>query len=315
MRLLPRFIPDDAHIPFMRWRRIAAGVSAVLVTLSLLLVALVGLNFGIDFRGGSLLEVRMPQPADLATMRRVLNGLGLGQVQLQNFGDEREVLIRIERQEGAEEAQQQAIERVKRALVETFGDGIEFRRAEYVGPKISRELFWDGVLAVGLALALVLVYIWFRFEWQFGAGAIVALFHDVITTLGVFVVTGYEFNLATVAAILTIVGYSLNDTVVIYDRIRENLRRYKTTPLGELIDRSLNETLARTLMTSLTTLIALAVLFVVGPRVIEGFVFAMIWGVLVGTYSSVYIAAPILIWFGLRRTAVAEPASAPAAGS
>ena len=315
MRLLPRFIPDDAHIPFMRWRLAALGVSAVLVTLSLLLVALVGLNFGIDFRGGSLLEVRMPQPADLAAMRRLLGGLDLGQVQLQNFGDEREVLIRIERQEGAEEAQQQAIERVKQALVEAFGEGIEFRRAEYVGPKVSRELFWDGVLAVGLALALVLVYIWFRFEWQFGAGAIVALFHDVITTLGVFVVTGYEFNLATVAAILTIVGYSLNDTVVIYDRIRENLRRYKTTPLGELIDRSLNETLARTLMTSLTTLIALVVLFVVGPKVIEGFVFAMIWGVLVGTYSSVYIAAPILIWFGLRRTAVAEPASAPAAGS
>ncbi len=313
MRLLPRFIPDDAHIPFMRWRRPAMLTSAVLVLLSLLLVFGVGLNLGIDFRGGSLLEVRMPGPADLAAMRRVLGGLDLGQVELQNFGDEREVLIRIERQEGDREAQQAAIEIVKKALVEAFGEGIEFRRAEYVGPKVSRELFWDGVLAVALALVLVLIYIWFRFEWQFGAGAIVALFHDVLTTLGLFVVTGYEFNLSTVAAILTIVGYSLNDTVVIYDRIRENLRRYKTTPLEELIDRSLNETLARTLMTSVTTLIALVVLFTVGPKVIEGFVFAMIWGVLAGTYSSVYIAAPILIHFRLRRAALAEPA--PATGS
>ncbi len=313
MRLLPRFIPDDAHVPFMRWRLPAMLTSAALVVLSLLLVFGVGLNLGIDFRGGSLLEVRMPGPADLAAMRRVLGELDLGQVELQNFGDEREVLIRIERQEGDREAQQAAIEIVKKALVGAFGEGIEFRRAEYVGPKVSRELFWNGVLAVGLALVLVLIYIWFRFEWQFGAGAIVALFHDVLTTLGLFVVTGYEFNLATVAAILTIVGYSLNDTVVIYDRIRENLRRYKTTPLEPLIDRSLNETLARTLMTSITTLIALVVLFVVGPKVIEGFIFAMIWGVLAGTYSSVYIAAPVLIHFGLRRAALAEPA--PATGS
>ena len=313
MALLPRLIPDDLRIAFMAKRHPALAVSGALVLLSLLLVFTVGLNFGIDFRGGSLLEVRMPGPADLAAMRRVLSGLDLGQVELQNFGDEREVLIRIERQEGDERAQQAAIEKVKKALVEAFGEGIEFRRAEYVGPKVSRELFWDGVMAVTLALALVLVYIWFRFEWHFGAGAILALFHDVITTLGLFVITGYEFNLATVAAILTIVGYSLNDTVVIYDRIRENLRRYKAMPLEQLIDRSLSETLARTLMTSLTTLLALVVLFAVGPEVIEGFTFAMIWGVIAGTYSSIYIAAPVLIHLGLRREAVAAPA--PAEGS
>jgi len=311
MALLPRFIPDDVHIGFMARRHLALSVSGALVLLSLVLVFTVGLNFGIDFRGGSLLEVRMPGPADLAAMRRVLSGLDLGQVELQDFGDDREVLIRIERQEGDERAQQVAIENVRKALVEAFGEGIEFRRAEYVGPKVSRELFWDGVMAVLLALALVLVYIWFRFEWHFGAGAIIALFHDVITTLGVFVITGYEFNLATVAAILTIVGYSLNDTVVIYDRIRENLRRYKAMPLDQLIDRSLSETLPRTLMTSLTTLLALVVLFVVGPEVIEGFTFAMIWGVIAGTYSSIYIAAPILIHLGLRREAVVVPAAVP----
>ncbi|GBD41195.1 hypothetical protein HRbin39_00573 [bacterium HR39] len=310
MAPLPRFIPDDVRIGFMARRHLAMAFSGALVLLSLVLVFTVGLNFGIDFRGGSLIELRMPGPADLAAMRKVLSELDLGQVELQNFGDEREVLIRIERQEGNEEAQRAAVEKVKQALVQAFGEGVEFRRAEYVGPKVSRELFWDGVFAVGLALALVLVYIWFRFEWHFGAGAIIALFHDVITTLGVFVVTGYEFNLSTVAAILTIVGYSLNDTVIIYDRIRENMRRYKTMPLDELIDRSISETLARTTMTSFTTLLALVVLYVVGPSVISGFTFAMIWGVIVGTYSSIYIAAPILIHLGLRREAVAAPAAA-----
>lgn len=310
MAPLPRFIPDDVRIGFMARRHLAMAFSGALVLLSLVLVFTVGLNFGIDFRGGSLIELRMPGPADLAAMRKVLSELDLGQVELQNFGDEREVLIRIERQEGNEEAQRAAVEKVKQALVQAFGEGVEFRRAEYVGPKVSRELFWDGVFAVGLALALVLVYIWFRFEWHFGACAIIALFHDVITTVGVFVVTGYEFNLSTVAAILTIVGYSLNDTVIIYDRIRENMRRYKTMPLDELIDRSISETLARTTMTSFTTLLALVVLYVVGPSVISGFTFAMIWGVIVGTYSSIYIAAPILIHLGLRREAVAAPAAA-----
>ncbi len=307
---LPRLVPDNVNIPFMRWRVPFLAGSGALVVLSLLLVFVVGLNFGIDFRGGSLLEVRLPQPAELGELRRTLGELDLGQVQLQHFGSERDVLIRIERQEGDAQAQLAAIERIKQVLRERFGEAVEFRRSEYVGPKVSGELFRAGVMAVGLALVLVLVYIWFRFEWQFGAGAILALVHDVLTTLGVFVITGYEFNLATVAAILTIVGYSLNDTVVIYDRIRENLRRYKTLEMEALIDRSLNETLARTLMTSLTTLIALGVLFVVGPEVIEGFIFAMIWGVIAGTYSSVYLASPALLYLNLKAVVAKERAAA-----
>ncbi len=304
-----RLLPEETHLNFMRYRLVCLGGSLVAIALSALLVLTVGLNLGIDFRGGTLLEVRMAEPADLSAMRKALSDLGLGQIQLQNFGDEHEVLIRVERQEGDTAAQQHAIELVKERLRQTFGEGIEFRRAEFVGPKVSRELLRDGILAVVLAVLLVLVYIWFRFEWQFGAGAVFALIHDVATTIGVFSLLGLEFNLSTVAAILTIVGYSLNDTVVVYDRIRENLRRYKTMDLGELIDRSLNETLARTTMTSLTTLIALVALFAFGPEVIKGFTFAMIWGVVAGTYSSIYIAAPVLIYFNLRQLVHKEKAA------
>ncbi len=307
-----RLIPDQTSIGFMRHRLLCLWGSVAVIVLSALAVAVIGLNFGIDFRGGTLLEVRMPGPADLATMRKSLGELGLGQIQLQNFGDEREVLIRIERQEGEAEQQQKAIELVKQRLVEVFGDEIEFRRAEFVGPKVSEELLRNGIMAVLLAVALVLVYIWFRFEWQFGAGAVFALVHDVATTIGVFAVVGLEFNLSTVAAILTIVGYSLNDTVVVYDRIRENLRRFKTLQLEEVIDRSINETLSRTLMTSLTTLLALFALFFFGGAVIRDFTFAMIWGVVVGTYSSIYIAAPVLIYFNLRAVVAKEGAVAKA---
>ncbi len=307
-----RLIPDKTSIGFMRLRVVCLWGSIAVIVLSVVAVAVFGLNFGIDFRGGTLLEVRMPGPADLATMRKSLGELGLGQVQLQTFGDEREVLIRIERQEGDAAQQQKAIELVKQRLVQEFGQDVEFRRAEYVGPKVSEELLRNGILAVLLAVGLVLVYIWFRFEWQFGAGAVFALLHDVATTIGVFAVLGLEFNLSTVAAILTIVGYSLNDTVVVYDRIRENLRRYKVLRLEEVIDRSINETLSRTLMTSLTTLLALLALFFFGGEVIRGFTFAMIWGVVVGTYSSIYIAAPILIYFNLRAV-LAKEGAAPAA--
>ncbi len=307
-----RLIPDNTAIAFMRHRLYFLWASIVVIVLSMLAVAVIGLNFGIDFRGGTLLEIRTPGPADLAAMRRSLNELGLGQVQLQNFGDEREVLIRIEKQEGEAAEQQKAIERVKQRLVEELGEGIEFRRAEFVGPKVSEELLRNGIMAVLLAVGLVLVYIWFRFEWQFGAGAVFALVHDVATTIGVFAVVGLEFNLSTVAAILTIVGYSLNDTVVVYDRIRENLRRFKTVALEEVIDRSINETLSRTLMTSLTTLLALFALFFFGGAVIRDFTFAMIWGVVVGTYSSVYIAAPVLIYFNLRAVLAKEGAAASA---
>ena len=298
MRL--RLLPDKPAFAFMRRRVPFFLLSGVLVILSAIIAVYPGLNYGIDFEGGILVEVRTPGPADLGAMRTHLNDLDLGQVALQEFGSAEDVLVRIERQEGGEGSQQQAVETVKAALVELVGDEVSFRRTEFVGPKVSDELLQDGLMAIGLALIAVLIYIWFRFEWQYGVGAILALVHDVVMTIGMFAITGLEVNLSTVAAVLTIVGYSLNDTVVIFDRIRENLRRYKTLPIVELIDQSVNETLARTLMTSVTTLIALLSLFIFGGEVVKGFTFAMIWGVIVGTYSTIYIASPVLIYLNLR---------------
>jgi preprotein translocase SecF subunit len=304
-----RLVPDRTEFPFLAFRTWAYAFSGVLVLLSLVLLPTQGLNLGIDFRGGTMVEVRMPgEAADLATMRSVLGGLGLGEVALQEFGAPTDVLIRVERQVGDQAAQLAAVDVLKAALAENFGGEISYRRVEFVGPKVSEELFWAGTEAVTLALIAVLAYIWFRFEWQFGIGAIVALVHDVITTLGLFALFGLEFNLATVAAVLTIVGYSLNDTVVVYDRVRENLRRYKSMELLALLDRSLNETLARTTMTSLTTLWALVALAVVGGPVIRGFTIALIWGVLIGTYSSIFIATPILLHLKLRAETVAPVA-------
>ncbi len=307
-----RLVPDDTRIPFLRYRTVAFAVSGLLMALSLLLVAVQGLSFGIDFRGGILVEVRMPEPVDLGRMRAELGGLGIGEVALQEFGAETDVLIRIERQQGAEEAQLAAVAAVREALASAFGPDVSYRRVEFVGPKVSEELLQAGIMAVLLSLAAILAYIWFRFEWQFGIGAIVALVHDVLLTLGLFALIDYSFDLATVAALLTIVGYSLNDTVVIYDRVRENLRRYKAMPLAELLDLSLNETLARTLATGLTTLLALLALLVFGGPVIRGFTVALIWGVVVGTYSTLYIATPLLLYLNARAEPVAgkEPVGA-----
>jgi preprotein translocase subunit SecF len=308
-----RLIPDDTRIRFMRYEYWAYAFSGALVLLTLILVPLKGLNLGIDFRGGILIEVRMPgAAADLGAMRATLGGLGLGEVALQEFGQPSDVLIRVQRQEGGEEAQQAAVAAVRAALAERFGEDISWRRVEFVGPKVSSELFWAGTQALIYSLIAILAYIWFRFEWQYGIGAIVALTHDAVTTIGIFALFGLEFNLASVAALLTIVGYSLNDTVVIYDRVRENLRKFKTMPMAELIDRSINETLARTVMTSGTTLLALFALAVFGGPVIRGFVIAMIWGVLIGTYSSVYVASPMLVHFHLRRAGEQVPAAGTA---
>ncbi|MCB2011716.1 MAG: protein translocase subunit SecF [Geminicoccaceae bacterium] len=312
MRL--RLLPDKPNFAFMRWRVACFAVSAVLVVLSAVIAVWPGLNYGIDFEGGILIEVKTPGPADLGTMRQRLNELGLGQVALQEFGAPDDVLIRVQRQEGDEGAQQRAVETVKVELAQLVGEDVTFRRTEFVGPKVSEELLQEGLLAVGLALVFVLIYIWFRFEWQYGVGAIVALVHDVVMTIGMFAVTGLEVNLSTVAAVLTIVGYSLNDTVVIFDRVRENLRRYKTLPIIELIDQSINETLARTLMTSLTTLIALLSLFFFGGEVVKGFTFAMIWGIVIGTYSTIYIAAPVLIYLDLRSIGQKKAADASQPG-
>jgi len=293
-----RLLPGDINLSFIPRRKIFFAFSILLLISSIGLYLTNGLNYGIDFKGGILIEIKTTGgPADVKAMRSNLSDLGVGEIGLQEFGAPDEVLIRIQAQEGGEQAQQLAIGKVKTAL----GSGIEYRRTEFVGPKISDELFWDGIYAVSAAIFAILVYVWFRFEWQFGLGAIVALVHDVISTIGVFALLGLEFNLSTVAAILTIAGYSINDTVVVYDRVRENLRRYKTLPFTELLNKSVNETLSRTVMTSVTTLLALLALYILGGEVIRGFSFAMIWGVLIGTYSSICLAVPVLLYMKIER--------------
>ena len=294
-----RLIPASVNLQFIPKRMIFFVFSGLLVAVSVGLFTIKGVNYGIDFKGGILIEVRTPDAADPGAMRLALSDLGLGEVALQEFGAPTDVLIRVQRQEGGEKAQQAAVEAVKAAL----GPGVEYRRTEFVGPKVSEELFWDGVMAVTFAIIAILVYIWFRFEWQFGVGAVVALVHDVLSTIGLFSLLGLEFNLSTVAAILTIAGYSINDTVVVFDRVRENLRKFKTMPLAELFNRSINETLSRTVITSVTTLLALLSLYLLGGEVLRGFSFAMIWGVIIGTYSSVCVAVPMLLYLDLGRRA------------
>ena len=310
----PRLVPDGTKIPFFRYRWIAFGWSLFVLVATILLVAVNGLNFGIDFKGGVLLEVKTPGAADLATMRSTLDELDLGEVSLQTAGADDQVMIRAKAPEGDETAQRAAVEQIKGALDAKLGGGLTYQRAEFVGPRVSKELLVNSIWAVLISMLGVLFYLWFRFEWQYGIGAIASLIHDVSATIGIYAVSGIEFNLTSVAAVLTIVGYSLNDTVVIYDRVRENLRRYKALPLDQLLDRSINETLARTLMTSLTTLVALLPLWLFGGDVIQGFTIIMIWGVVIGTYSTIYIATPVLYYLNLRtagekaQTAVQQPA-------
>lgn len=244
-----------------------------------------------------MIEIETPEAADISAIRTQLNGLGLGDVQVQTFGAPNDVLIRIQSQGGEPGSDQEVVTLVKNEL----GESVQYRRVEVVGPKVSGELVNSGVTAVVLAVALMLVYVWFRFEWQFSIGAVLALVHDVITTIGIFSLLQIEFSLPIIAAILTIVGYSMNDTVVVYDRVRENLRKYKRMDLGELIDKAINETLTRTTMTALTTLLALFALYIFGGEVIRGFTFAMIWGVIIGTYSSIFVAAPVLLILGVKR--------------
>ncbi|WP_028878362.1 protein translocase subunit SecF [Terasakiella pusilla] len=292
-------VPTGLKLDFISKKILFFVFSALLIVSSIALFSVNGLNYGIDFKGGIMMEVRSKTgPADIADYRDKLSNLGLGEVSIQEFGEPEEVLIRIQRQEGDEKAQQRAVQAVKDVLTDT----VEYRRTEFVGPKVSEELFMDGLLAVSFAIGAILVYIWFRFEWQFGMGAVVALIHDVISTIGIFALLGMEFNLSTVAAVLTIAGYSINDTVVVYDRVRENLRKYKKMDLAELLNMSINETLSRTVMTSVTTMLALLALYILGGEVIRGFSFAMIWGVVIGTYSSICLAVPLLTYFALRRS-------------
>ena len=290
-----RLVPDRTDIPFLRWRNGLFAFSAALAIISVVLLFAKGLNFGIDFEGGILIEVGSERPADISDMRVTLGGLGLGEVSLQEFGSNTEVLIRIERQPGDADAQQAAITIVRETLDTKYAGELTYRRTEFVGPKVGAELIQAGIIAMVLSIALMLVYIWFRFELPFAIGAIIALMHDVLLTLGMFSLFGLEFNLAIVAAILLIVGYSMNDTVVVYDRVRENLRKFKKMPLVELLNVSVNDTLSRTVMTSLTTLLALAALLIFGGEVIRDFTIAMIWGVFVGTYSSIFVASSVLV--------------------
>ncbi|PLX39306.1 MAG: protein translocase subunit SecF [Hyphomicrobiales bacterium] len=299
-----RLIPDDTRIPFMRLRGIGYILIVITVIGSIAAFFTFNLNYGIDFQGGTLIEIQTKDgPADIGAIRTRLGELNLGDVQVQQFGEPDTVLIRVERQEGGEEAQQRVVFLVR----QTLGEAVDYRRTEVVGPRVSGELAQAGTIAVAVSLFAVLIYIWFRFEWQFAVGAVLTTLHDVILTIGMFAVVQLEFSLASIAAILTIVGYSLNDTVVVYDRVRENLRRYKKMDLGELLDLSINNTLSRTVLTSLTTLIALFSLYIFGGEVLRPFTFAMIWGVVVGTYSSIFVAAPTLIYLGLRTKHRREP--------
>lgn len=292
MRLL-RLFPDDTKIPFMRWRKWSFLVSGIASVLCFVVLYTHGMNTGIDFQGGTLMEIQTKSgPADLEGIRSQLNGLGLGEVQVQSFGADDDVLIRIARQEGGDEAQAAVVTKVQAAL----GDSVDYRRTEMVGPRVSGELAQNGILGIISALCLIMVYVWFRFEWQYSLGAVIATLHDVVLTIGFFAVTQVEFNLSSIAAILTIVGYSLNDTVVVYDRIREMRRKYKRLNLVVLLDLAINQTLTRTTNTALTTLIALAALVIFGGEVIRSFTASMLFGVLIGTYSSIFIAAPVLIF-------------------
>ena len=307
--MLLRLIPDDTRIPFIKGRVVAFILSTALIIASVSLFLTKGLNYGIDFEGGILIEIRTEPAVELSILRTNLNRIELGDVQIQQFGEPEDVLIRVQRQEGDASAQEAAVNKIKASLSELVSGDISYRRVEFVGPKVSGELVADGVLSVSLALLAVLLYIWVRFEWQFGLGAVIALFHDIAITIGMFALTQLEFNLSIIAALLTIVGYSLNDTVVVYDRIRENLLKFRKMPIRELLDLSINDTLTRTVMTSVTTLIALFALFSFGGEVIRGFTAAMIWGVFIGTYSSIFVAAPLLLLINPRDQQVAEEAA------
>ena len=292
---------SKSSIDFLKGKYVAFITSIILILLSIGLFFLNGLNFGIDFKGGTLIEIETQNKIEISEVRSSLNSLSLGDIQVQEFGSDKNLLIRIEQQQGGDQIQQNVLEIVKQKLMNDISETINFRRTEVVGPKVSGELIQSGTIAILVAVFAMLIYIWLRFEWQFSLGAVIALLHDVILTIGVFCLTQLEFNLPIIAAILTIVGYSMNDTVVVYDRVRENLRKFRSKEITSLLNLSINETLSRTIVTSVTTLLALVSLYVFGGEVIKGFTFAMIWGVLVGTYSSIFVAAPLLTYLDVKR--------------
>ena len=306
MRL--RLVKQNTNFDFFSRWKLWLGISGLMMVIAFASFMIQGLNFGIDFRGGTTIRTESTQPVDIGVYREALTPLELGDISItevfdpQFDADQNVAMIRIEAQEGDEAVQGQLIADIGTALQAADpGLKLPFASVESVGPKVSGELIQTAVIAVVLAIGAVLIYIWLRFEWQFAVGAVLALVHDVILTIGVFSELQIRFDLAIIAALLTIVGYSLNDTVVVFDRVRENLRKYKKKPLNEVLNISINETLSRTFMTSVTTLLALIALFVLGGDVIRGFVFAMIWGVIVGTYSSVFVASAVLLYLGVKR--------------
>jgi preprotein translocase subunit SecF len=304
MRL--RLVKQNTNFDFFTRWKLWLGISGLMVVVAFASFLLQGLNFGIDFRGGTTIRTESPQPVIIAEYRDAIAPLGLGDITITEvfdpqFRDDQNVaMVRIQAQDGAEAVTTEMIVAVEGALQQVQPD-IKFVSVESVGPKVSGELINTAIIAVVLAIGAVLIYIWLRFEWQFAAGAVLALVHDVVLTIGVFSELQIRFDLSIIAALLTIVGYSLNDTVVVFDRVRENLRKYKKRPLKEVLNMSINETLSRTFMTSVTTLLALLALFILGGDVIRGFVFAMIWGVIVGTYSSIFVATAALLYFGVKR--------------
>ena len=297
-----RLFPNEMSIDFLRHRMIALVISIVLIVGSIGLLVTKGLNFGIDFTGGMMIEVQVEPAPDLSIMRENLNALNLGDVSIQEFGSPNDILIRLPEQDGGADAQKALEASVREVLNGMEDSNIEYRRVEFVGPQVGEELIMAGLYAVIFSILGIMAYVSMRFEWQFGAAAIAALVHDVLAILGFFALTQKSFDLATVAAILTVAGYSINDTVVIFDRIRENIRKFKKMPLVDLANKSVNETLSRTILTSLTTLLALGSLWMFGGEVIRGFVDALIVGVVIGTYSTVFVAVPKLLWLGVKRT-------------
>jgi preprotein translocase subunit SecF len=307
---LIKFVPAQTHFKFTRLAPFAAVISAIAVIASLASVFTTGLNFGTDFAGGTVIEINTPGPAPLGQLRAEIGKSGVHDAQVQGFGAANSALLRFKTPEGHDAMQ--AATMVKTDLAKTF-PGIQIKRVEVVGPKVSGELMTSGLMALGLAIALMLVYIWFRFQLQFGLGAVIAIFHDLILTVGMLSALKIEFSMTSIAALLTIIGYSMNEKVITFDRLRENLRKYKRTPLREIIDLSENERLSRTLITGSTALLALAGMLFMGGPTLFPLVFAMVFGIVVGTYSSIYVALPIILVWGVKRNDEAETAPGRAA--
>lgn len=305
------FFPHGTRLPFMKYKLVCVAASIIMSALSLGIILVNGFNYGVDFKGGSLIEVRAVSGiADVGEMRNTLSGLDLGDIQIQSFGNDADVLIRIEQQPGEEDAQQEAANKV----LTTLGDSFEQRRIEVVGPAVSSELRMTSLIAILAAMVAIVAYVWVRFEWQFSVGVLLGLVHDVLITAGIFSLFWMQFDLSIVAALLTILGYSINDSVVVADRIRENLRKYKKMPLTELLDLSINETLSRTILTGVTTIAVLLALFFLGGEVIRNFTFAMLFGVIIGTYSSIFVSAPLIDYLGIKRDWSGETAAKASGG-